>query len=223
MKYFAVFVVLFLAAQAADESCSRNVDQACRKTGSKAQPNIQDCNSKYGAIDVVLAALQSYVNTHITKSFEYLLMSTHYANYEKNREGFEKLFRSFSDDKWSTAIDLIKYIGKRGGEMNFQAGRPDPKDIQNNFELYELESLARALDIEKKLALEAHVIHGEAARRRPEYHDPEISSYIEEEFVHKHSDNIRKLTGYTQDLLKILDGPERSLGLYLFDEYLQSQ
>ncbi|GJQ77056.1 Fer2LCH [Trypoxylus dichotomus] len=225
MKFFAVFVVLFLAAHAAEETCSRNIRQVCRKTGNKAQALISNCNSKYGAIDVVSPDLQRYVNTHITKSFEYLLMSTHYANYEKNREGFEKLFRSFSDDKWNTAIELIKYLGKRGAQMNFSERKQEPRDpLQNEFEVYELESLAKALDIEKNLAIDAHNIHAEASRKKTDYHDPEISSYIEEEFVHKHADNIRKLTGYTQDLHKILmDEAQRSLGLYLFDEYLQKQ
>lgn len=151
-------------------------------------------------------------------------MATHYANYEKNREGFGKLFRSLSDEKWHDAIELMKYIGKRGGEMNFRTRKAEANVTrQNDFELYELESLSKALDIEKELAIDAHDIHGEATRRRKEYHDPEISSFIEEEYVHKHSKTIRKLTGYTHDLLKILDGPERSLGLYLFDDYLQSQ
>lgn len=151
-------------------------------------------------------------------------MSTHYANYKENRAGFEKLFRDLSDDKWNTAIELIKYIGKRGGEMNFQTRKADRNATkQNDYELYELESLAKALEVEKELAEDAHNIHAEAARRRREYHDPEISSYIEEEFVHKHASNVRKLAGYTHDLLRILDAPEHSLGLYFFDEYLQKQ
>jgi len=224
MKAFTVFVLLFAATQAADEFCYRDVDRACKQTTTKDEANVANCHAKYGAIDAVVGDLQAYVNTHITRSFEYLLMSTHYSNYQKNREGFEKLFRDLSDDKWNSAIDLIKYIGKRGGSMNFSARKAAPNNTRDgDYELYEVESVAKALDIEKALALDAHSIHGEATRRRAEYHDPEISSYLEEHFVHKHSSNIRKLSGYAHDLLGIMDGPERSLGLYFFDEYLQKQ
>lgn len=52
-------------------------------------------------------------------SFEFLLMSTHFGNYEANREGFKGLYRKLSDQSWADAIDLIKYIAKRGGRMDF--------------------------------------------------------------------------------------------------------
>lgn len=49
------------------------------------------------------------------------IQSTHFGNHEKSREGFEKLFRKLSDSTWNDAIDLIQYITKRGGVMDFQA------------------------------------------------------------------------------------------------------
>lgn len=153
-------------------------------------------------------------------------MSTHFANYEKNRPGFEKLFRDLSDNKWHEAIELIQYISKRGGEMNFNELNEDVRneeEKERSFELYELAAVAKALDIEKKLALEAHGIHGEATRRNRNYHDPEISSHIENEFVHKQRDLIRKFAGYSTDLSSLLNGPDSSLSLYMFDEYLQKQ
>lgn len=107
--------------------------------------------------------------------------------------------------------------------MNFSARKPVVNVTQNDFELYELESLAKAVDIEKDLATDAHKIHDHASNKNKNYHDPEITSYIEEEFVHKHAHNIRKLSGYTNDLLKIMDGPDRSLGLYFMDDYIQKQ
>ncbi|CAH0559566.1 unnamed protein product [Brassicogethes aeneus] len=218
MRAFLIFTVFLAAASA--EHCYKEIEKACDPTSNKADSTPINCNAKYGAIDGVQSALQKYVNDHIERSFEYLLMSTHYANYEKSREGFEKLFRGFSDSKWNTAIDLIKYITKRGGQMRF----PEiDSEISSNedYEMYELQSLAKSLDIEKTLAVEAHNIHGLAARRRNEFHDPEISSFIEEKFVHKQADDIRALSGHVADLTKLLDGRDSSLSLYLFDEYLQ--
>lgn len=107
--------------------------------------------------------------------------------------------------------------------MNFKVINSDVMQSSSNFELYELESLAKALDIEKQLATHAHLIHREATRNRPEFHDPEISSFIEEKFVHKHADTIRKLSGYTTDLSHLFETPDSSLALFIFDEYLQKQ
>lgn len=82
-------------------------------------PLIPNCNAKYGAIDALQAELQAYTNANIETSFEFLLMSTHFGNYEANREGFKGLYRKLSDQSWKDAIDLIKYIAQRGGKMNF--------------------------------------------------------------------------------------------------------
>lgn len=153
-------------------------------------------------------------------------MSTHFANYEKNRPGFEKLFRKFSDEKWEEAIEIIKYVTKRGGTMNFNAVSEDvakEEAQERSFDLYEFTAIAQALDIEKKLTVEAQAIHGEATRRNRNHHDPEISSYIENEFLHEERDIIRKLAGYATDLNGLLHGPDSSLSLFLFDEYLQKQ
>lgn len=50
----------------------------------------------------------------------------------------------------------------------------------------------------------------------------QVASYLENNFVHKHSDSIRKLSGYTNDLKRLIaDQEDPSLSLYLFDDYLQ--
>lgn len=85
-------------------------------TESIALPN---CNAKFGGIDALQTELQAYANGHIETSFEFLLMSTHFGNFESNRDGFKGLYRKYADDAWEKAIDLIKYISKRGGKMNF--------------------------------------------------------------------------------------------------------
>lgn len=185
-------------------------------------PKDSYCSAKYGGISKIEEGLQKFVNDHFTLSFHYLLMATHFDNYNKNRPGFEKLFRGLSDDTWEDGIELIKYITKRGGEMNFNLisyfneTKPDA-------ELYEYYAVGKALDNHKKLALEAFEVQKEAANKAKDHHDPEITSYLEHEFMHKHRDIVRKLAGYTSDLNKILDGPDSSLSLYLFDEYLQKQ
>jgi len=80
---------------------------------------VPSCNAKYGNIDGLQVDLQAYVNANIESSFELLLMSMHFGNYETNRDGFKGLYRKLSDKLWKDAIDLIKYITQRGGKMNF--------------------------------------------------------------------------------------------------------
>ncbi|CAH1176752.1 unnamed protein product [Phaedon cochleariae] len=226
MKSFIIIAVFFCAAASASEDyCYKDVVEACKTTSKKYTTGL-NCTAKYGAIDAVQADLQKYANLHLVRSFEYLLMSTHFANYEKNRPGFEKLFRGLSDDKWSNGIEVIKYIAKRGGEMNFNVVGDDllqEAEEDRSFELYELSAIARALDNEKRFALEAHHIHSEATRKSKSFHDPEISDYLEKEHVHKDRDLVRKLAGYTTDLSALLNGPDSSLSLFLFDDYLQKQ
>lgn len=79
---------------------------------------ITNCNAKYGAIEAHETDLQAFVSANIEASFEFLLMSTHFGNYEAHREGFKGLYRKLSDQSWADAIDLIKYIASRGGRMN---------------------------------------------------------------------------------------------------------
>nr|AGM32344.1 ferritin, heavy subunit [Coptotermes formosanus]AGM32405.1 ferritin, heavy subunit [Coptotermes formosanus] len=214
---FLVVLSAFLAVSFA-QYCYNDVVGSCGPRGVE----LKNCHAKYGAVDAVLFDLQSYVNAHISRSFDYLLMSTHFGNYEQSREGFEKLFRKLSDSTWDDAIDLIKYIAKRGGAMDFAARKPEEEPQDNAVELYELGALARGLDTQKKLAEEAFTIHSGATRRREGYHDPEVSSYLEEHFMHRQAESVRELAGYTSDLKRLLsENKQASLSLFLFDEYLQ--
>lgn len=215
MKVLVVLSALLAVSFA--QYCYNDVVGSCGPRGV----DLKNCHAKYGAIDALMFDLQSYANAHISRSFDYLLMSTHFGNYEQSREGFEKLFRKLSDSTWDNAIDLIKYIAKRGGTMNFSARKPE-EEVDNTVELYELGALARGLDIQKKLAEEAFTIHSGATRRPEGYHDPEVSSYLEEHFVHQQAEQVRKLAGYSSDLKRLLTpNKQASLSLFLFDEYLQ--
>lgn len=169
---------------------------------------------------LLVAELQKYANLHIMRSFEYLLVATHFSNYVNNREGFEKVFRKLSDSTWEDGIDLIKHIALRGGNHSFTERMVDGLPGKKTYELYELQSLGRAVDVQKHLADEAFKIHNIALRKH-EIHDPEIAQYIEEEFAEKHAEEVRKLVGHVSDLRRMSEGSDASLALHLFDDYLQ--
>jgi len=228
----SVIVAIFAAenVERMGESCSYAANKGCRETEDvyRLDDVLRNCNAKYSEFEKNVEQLQKYANHQIQKSFEYLLLSTNFGTYVKNRPGFEKQFRALSDKSWGYGIDLIKHITKRGGKHNF--------DITSNsvttktLDINEMSALALTLDYEKDLAKEAHTIYENFAhhKHQKENHsavfDPEIAHYIEENFIEDQANTVRKLSGYANDLKKMLQGAtDISLALYMFDEYLAKQ
>ncbi|CAH2100628.1 unnamed protein product [Euphydryas editha] len=222
--YALVGLLAFSAVSA--EVCYNEVSMECgQASNSLALPS---CNAIYGSFGRqgnVANELQAYANLYLHRSYEYLLSAAYYNNYQTNRDGFHKLFKKLSDESWEKTIDIIKHVTKRGGVMDFSARSTQSTGAKNStIELQELESLAHALDTQKEIAERAFFIHQEATRNNHKTHDPEIAQYLEEEFIEGQAKTVRDLAGYTADLKQFItanEGKDLSLGLYLFDEYLQ--
>ncbi|KAL6425626.1 hypothetical protein ACFW04_009630 [Cataglyphis niger] len=219
MLFLGVLSIFLLTASA--EYCYSDVESAC-STNPKNGGLITNCNAQYGAIEEYQPELQAFANANIEMSFEFLLMSTHFGNYEAHREGFKGLYRKLSDQSWADAIDLIKYIAKRGGRMDFNQLPRFKKSVKDSkiLELTELNSLAKALDSEKQLANEALRIHAQA-QHHAKMQDADIAHYIEEHFTESLSERVRDLAGYSNDLRKLLNERDPSVSVFLFDEYLK--
>ncbi|XP_011643571.1 ferritin heavy polypeptide-like 17 [Pogonomyrmex barbatus] len=219
MLFFGVLSALFLTAFA--EYCYTDIESAC-STNPKNGGLVSNCNAKYGAIETLQPELQAFANANIETSFEFLLLSTHFGNYEANREGFKKLYRKLSDKSWEEAIDLIKYIAERGGKMDMNQLPRSKKLVKDSriLELTELSSLAKALDSEKQLADEALRIHSQAQHHTKQ--DAAVAHYIEEHFMESLTERVRQLAGYSNDLKNMLEERDASLSVFLFDEYLKS-
>ncbi|XP_012270083.1 ferritin light chain [Orussus abietinus] len=204
------------------EFCYNDVEAACSSRPTPVDgPLLANCNAKYGSFEALQADLQAYANAHIETSFEFLLMSAHFGNYEANREGFKHLYRKLSDKSWEDAIDVIKFITKRGGKMNFNQLPRFKKNAKDGrvLELNELNSLAKALDTEKQLAEEALRIHTQAQHHTKQ--DASVAHYIEEQFFEKQADCVRTLAGHTNDLKDLLGDRDASVSVYLFDDYVK--
>ncbi|XP_075148889.1 ferritin 2 light chain isoform X1 [Haematobia irritans] len=232
MKSFVAFAVLaaICAVVKTEEVCHNNVVRACSSstlsaiTGMFASESPSICNARYGGIDHVEPEIQAYVNSQLTKSYEYLLLATYFNSYQKNRPGFNKLYQGLSDRSFDDTIDLIKKLTSRGGRVNFNTVHESPASVSKQrmqMEVDELHSLAMALDNEKQLtngAIHVHTRSVHASER-----DPEIAQYMEEKFLGKQAESVRKLSGYANDLSKLMNQQDPSLAVYLFDEYLQKQ
>ncbi|XP_037949448.1 ferritin-1 heavy chain-like [Teleopsis dalmanni] len=196
------------------------------------------CNAKYNIFDN--KHVSDYVGELLFKSYEYLYLATRFGAYQKNRSGFQKLYKELSDKHFDEAIDLIKHINKRGVSINMLEIISNSKEYKKDVKFYsldkdELHSLGIALDIEKELFEKAanvtnHAIHDidntEKNGRHTKHYkhrDPEFAHYFEEKFLGSQAETVRKLSGYFNDLLKIVRDEQQELGFYMFDEYLQKQ
>ncbi|XP_030371419.1 ferritin heavy polypeptide-like 17 isoform X2 [Scaptodrosophila lebanonensis] len=219
---FALVASLCALAQANEEGVCRNsVVSAC---GSSSFSGTSICNARFAGIESIEPEVQAYINSQLTKSYEYLLLATHFNSYQKNRPGFQKLYQGLSDRSFDDSIDLIKKITSRGGIVDFNTRHESPASVSTQrptLEVDELHSLALALDNEKQLATGATHVHTRATHAA--LRDPELAHYLEESFLPKQADSVRKLSGYANDLAKLMKVPDPSLSIYLFDEFLQKQ
>ncbi|KAL7728821.1 hypothetical protein ACLKA6_004173 [Drosophila palustris] len=223
MKYFIAFALvagLCALAHAEEQSCQAGVQSACSTNGG-----LSTCNARYGAINHLEHKMQDYIQLQLKKSYEYLLLATHFNSYQMNRPGFQKLYQGLSDRAFDDTIALIRQVTRRGGAVDFS--KPHNKGAAEVPEVHlnELESLARALDVEKELTAGAIHVHTSATHSSAENreHDPEMAHYIQENFLGKQAQSVRTLSGYANDLSKLVSVKEPSLSVYLFDEYLQKQ
>lgn len=223
MKWLYAFVAFLAVASAEEGYCATDIAGNC----NGVVDTIINCNANFSGFSSGVQHLQAYANEQLLKSFDYLLLSANFGTYVKNRPGFEKQFRGLSDTAWNRAIDLIKHITKRGGQHDFYTRRSSTASTPQKriLELNEINALALALDTEKQLSQEAHGLHERYshANHKSRY-DAEIAHYLEEKFIEDQATTIRKISGYTNDLKRLLDeSVDSSLSLFLFDEYLQKQ
>lgn len=102
-------------------------------------------------------------------------MAANFGTFVKNRPGFEKLFRHLSDTAWMNSIDLMKYMGKRGGIHDFNEYQADEIPLKVR-EINEIIGLAYSLDTEKYLAEQTNNLHKRySSILHPSRYDAEVS------------------------------------------------
>lgn len=179
-----------------------------------------ECSSLIPQFNHSVNNLNDFLNRQLDISYKYLLLSTQFSSYIKNRPGFQSKFRGLSDRSWEKGIELIKYVTKRGGKVKFNA----VEDLEKaTLELNELEAMAVTLDTEKMLFEKARAIHERSSHaHNSKTYDPEVAHYIEEEHLEDLAGSVRDYAGYANDLKNLYRGSnDINLDTYLFDQYLQ--
>jgi len=168
-----------------------------------------------------------FANDHLIRSYEYLFLSAQFGTHLKDRPGFEKVLHGLSDSAWGKGIEMIKVLSKRGAVHSFTESNEGT--IKPHGDLNEVESMAKAVEIEKKLLVRANDIHRHHSHAtlnedKVKGYDAGLAHYLEEEIIGDKIDTVRNLVGHVNDLKNIFrkDTSIFPMSLYLFDKHLQN-
>lgn len=203
------------AAKCSDHLLSLKADSWSEEDGGKYDHKA--CSAAFSNFAKYLPQMHGLINEHITKSFLFSIMSSHFETDFENRLGFGKYMDSMADSMWDHAIHLIKYAGKRGAGM-------EPVESVGGLRLgnlnaginpwTEVEALALALDHHQTMAVKVHQLHGSVK-------DAAFADFLENRFASEHVDRIRELSGHLTNLVPMVqEESSKDLALYLFDQSL---
>lgn len=167
-----------------------------------------------------------YANDYLIRSYEYLFLSAQFGTHLKDRPGFEKVLHGLADGAWNKGFEIIKESSKRGAQHSFASSTIGTVKAHGN--VNEVEALAKAVEIEKKLLIKANDIHRHHSHatlneEKAKSYDAGIAHFLQEEIIEDKTDTVRTLVGHVNDLKNIFkkDASIFPMSLYLFDQYLQ--
>ncbi|CRK88337.1 CLUMA_CG002116, isoform A [Clunio marinus] len=233
----SVFVALFFVGLATAEFDNVNfIQRHKRDTPSTCEANIGSCckdetNCEFDCSSLIIDGSSyndfvKYSNDMIIRSFEYLFLSAQFGTHLKDRPGFEKILHGLADEAWNKGLDMIKESSKRGVSHTFKVANDERVSAHGDYN--EVEALAKAVEIEKKLLVRANDIHRHHSHatlndEKAKGYDAGIAHYLEEEIIEPKIDAVRNLVGHVNDLKNIFkkDSSIFPMSLYLFDQHLQ--
>lgn len=191
--------------------------------GDSCSTNSDKCTALFSGFSHIEKDMHKYTKQMLVKSYDFLLLSSVFDHYKMDRPGFEKLYRKIADKAWEDTIDLIKYQSRRGAVVTLdETSGKFTHNVSSLLTSDESSSLKLALDYEKLLATEAHIMHKKISHTGESNHyDPDVAHYLDENFIEYQSGTIRKLSGHITNLNDILgEAGTKDLGLQMFDDYL---
>jgi len=214
------------------DQCSINVDTECGKPGSSWK-DPAGCSAIHGGYQNNQKNLALLVKDHLQDSFKFLLMGGRFNRDDNNRQGLHSKLMGYSDDMWNGAVKMVKYMTKRGGNVQgiFGGGQNNFKldDVQIDDFNGEVNALAITLDMFKsqsnevsKAVRQAMNKHHLPANVDAPYFDPMIYNFLEMEYLAGYTEKIRDVAGYLNILGKIAKNDKTMrMGLHLFDQSLK--
>jgi ferritin len=216
-----VFLGLLLRVGASN-NCDSLVNQGCDVTKSFQSSALKECTAQWGAFSrpELQKETNELVALKITNSMKYLFQASYFKRWDVNRPGFNAFFNKLSDEEWTSAIDLMIHMVKRGGKLYESFQIQIPAGTMNDHEREEMRSLAWALDLEKDMANKALHLAYDAnhAKDSTTKRDEAFTNYIAETINHQTVMRIKHLSNYVNMLGQIiLSTVDKGYAFFTFD------
>jgi len=151
------------------------------------------------------AGLNKQINIKLHSSYVYLSMAWYFDRDDVSMAGCHKFFKKCSDEEREQAEQIIKYQTQRGGRVVLQTIEKPERDAWGSAG----DAMKAALEMEKNINQTFMDLHGVASK----HNDPEMSNWIEDSFLHKSSELMKKLSEHITNLARV--GP--GVGEFIFD------
>ncbi|XP_062204017.1 ferritin-1, chloroplastic [Phragmites australis] len=168
--------------------------------------------ARHKFVDDCEAAINEQINVEFNASYAYHSLFAYFDRDNVALKGFAKFFKESSDEERDHAEKLMKYQNKRGGRVRLQSIVTPITEFDHPEKGDALYAMELALALEKLVNEKLHNLHSVATR----CNDPQLTDFIEGEFLQEQVDAIKKISEYVAQLRRVGKGH----GVWHFDQML---
>ncbi|KAF8691681.1 hypothetical protein HU200_040066 [Digitaria exilis] len=168
--------------------------------------------ARHKFVDDCEAAINEQINVEYNASYAYHSLFAYFDRDNVALKGFAKFFKESSDEEREHAEKLMEYQNKRGGRVKLQSIVTPLTEFDHPEKGDALYAMELALALEKLVNEKLHNLHSVATR----CNDPQLTDFIESEFLEEQVDAIKKISEYVAQLRRVGKGH----GVWHFDQML---
>lgn len=158
------------------------------------------------------SVINEQINVEYNVSYVYHSMFAYFDRDNVALRGFAKFFKESSEEEREHAEKLMKYQNVRGGRVVLHPIKNVPSEFEHVEKGDALHAMELALSLEKLTNEKLLNVHSVADRNN----DPQMTSFIEHEFLGEQVESIKKISEYVSQLRRVGKGH----GVWHFDQRL---
>ncbi|KAK2414759.1 ferritin-3, chloroplastic [Trifolium repens] len=158
------------------------------------------------------SVINEQINVEYNVSYVYHSMFAYFDRDNVALKGFAKFFKESSEEEREHAEKLMKYQNIRGGRVVLHPIKNVPSEFEHVEKGDALHAMELALSLEKLTNEKLLNVHSVADRNN----DPEMTHFIEGEFLAEQVESIKKISEYVSQLRRVGKGH----GVWHFDQRL---
>ncbi|KAG0467523.1 hypothetical protein HPP92_018486 [Vanilla planifolia] len=158
------------------------------------------------------AAINEQINIEYNVSYVYHSLFAYFDRDNVALRGIAKFFEESSDEERDHAEKLMKYQNKRGGRVKLQSIVMPLTEFDHEEKGDALYAMELTLSLERLVNEKLLNLHGLATL----HNDPQLSEFIESEFLKEQVETIKKIAEYVSQLRRVGKGH----GVWHFDQML---